>query len=99
MAALAGVAALNLGLYTARGAQCCSLEGLHGVWASQWVYLLLVRQLVVTVVRFSSVWGFSGGPAAYSDNTLHWLVGPTSPFNLTSAINTNVTMKMMYLYC
>lgn len=44
-AALAGVAALDLGSDTARGAQCCSLKGLHGVWASQWVYLLHVYRL------------------------------------------------------
>ena len=33
---VAGVTALDLGSHTARGAQSCSLKGLHVVWAKQW---------------------------------------------------------------
>lgn len=34
--AVGGVTALNLGSRNARGAHCCSLEGLHGVCGGQW---------------------------------------------------------------
>jgi hypothetical protein len=45
--AVAGVTALDLGSYTTRGAQGCSLKGKHGVCASQWAYVLLVYRLLV----------------------------------------------------
>jgi hypothetical protein len=44
--AVAGVTALDLGSYTTRGAQGCSLKGKHDVCASQWAYVLLVHQLL-----------------------------------------------------
>jgi hypothetical protein len=44
--AVAGVTALDLGSYTTRGAQGCSLKGKHDVCVSQWAYVLLVHQLL-----------------------------------------------------
>lgn len=45
--AVARVATLNLGSHTTRGAQCCSLKGLHCTGASQWACVGLVYQLVI----------------------------------------------------
>jgi hypothetical protein len=36
---VASMTALDLGSHTARGAQSCSLKGLHVVWANQWAYI------------------------------------------------------------